>query len=59
MVQLTRQPGGRFIMKDLKNVEQPAETDNFFEKVEKATPAQVSLAVIAKVMQKIKRGKKS
>ena len=46
-------------MKDQKNVEQLAQTDSFFEKVEKSTPAQLSLAVIAKVMQKIKKGKKS
>jgi hypothetical protein len=53
MVQLTCQPGGRPFMKDQANKEQKVESDNFFEKVEKATPAQISQAVIAKVMQKI------
>lgn len=40
-------------MKDISGKEQKVEADNFFEKVEKATPAQISQAVIAKVMQKI------
>lgn len=35
------------------------EPDSFFEKVEKATPAQVSQSLIAKILLKLKKDKKS
>lgn len=44
--------------KDQKNVEQQQKPDTFFEKVEKATPTQVSQAVIAKILLELKKLKK-
>jgi hypothetical protein len=35
------------------------EPDSFFEKVEQATPSQVSQAIIAKILLKLKKNKKS
>lgn len=40
---------------DHKDVEQKPEAKTFFEKLEQATPTQVSQAVIAQVMQKLKK----
>lgn len=39
---------------DHKDVPPAPEPDSFFEKIEKATPTQVSQAVIAKILLKIK-----
>lgn len=58
MVQLARKYGDHRMTKDLKNVEQTPRPDSFFEKVEKATPAQVSQAIIAKILLKLKKDKK-
>ena len=59
MVQLTRQPRDYSMKQDQKNVEQQPEADSFFEKVEKASPTQVSQAIIAKILLKLKKDKKS
>jgi len=45
-------------MKNQKNTESLPKPDSFLEKLEHATPAQVSQAIIAKIMQKINQSNK-
>jgi|GEM_PF-2878920 len=45
-------------MKDHKDVAPVSEGDSFFEKIEKATPTQISQAVIAKILLELKKLKK-
>lgn len=45
-------------MKDKKDIEQGVENDSFFEKIkEETTPAQVSQAIIAKILLKLNKQK--
>ena len=53
MVQLTRQSGDHCMKNDCKETVEP---DTFFEKIEKATPTQLSQAIIAKIMLKLNLG---
>jgi hypothetical protein len=55
MVQLTCQSGDFRVKNDQKDVITNPESDNFFEKLEKATPTQVSQAIIAKILLKLKK----
>ena len=59
MVQLTRQFGGRSLMKDKKDQSPQPESQSYFEKLETATPTQVAQSIIAKILQKLKEDKKS
>lgn len=45
-------------MKDQKNLESQPKPDLFLENLETATPAQVSQAIIAQIMKKLKKNKK-
>ena len=45
-------------MKDHKDIAPVSEVDGFFDKVEKATPTQISQAVIAKILLELKKLKK-
>lgn len=58
MVQLTSQSGGRHLMKDHKDNSPKPEAKSFFEKIETATPTQVSQSIIAKILQELKKLKK-
>ena len=53
MVQLTRQSGDHRMKNNRKETVEP---DTFFEKIEKATPTQLSQAIIAKIMLKLNLG---
>jgi len=53
MVQLTRQSGDHRMKNDRRETVEP---DTFFEKLEKATPTQLSQAIIAKIMLKLNLG---
>lgn len=46
-------------MKDKKDTEHSVEAKTFFEKIETATPTQVAQSVIAQILLKLKKGKKS
>ena len=53
MVQLTRQSGDHRMKNNRRETVEP---DTFFEKIEKATPTQLSQAIIAKIMLKLNLG---
>lgn len=46
-------------MKDHKDAQSKIESQTFFEKIETATPTQAALSVIAQIMQKLAKLKKS
>lgn len=46
-------------MKDQKDQQPQVESQSYFEKLETATPAQVSQSIIAKILKKLKEDKKS
>lgn len=59
MVQLTRQHGDHSMKKDHAETSTAPETKGLLEKIETNTdPAQVSQAIIAKILQKLKKLKK-
>lgn len=59
MVQIISQSGGRLIMKDHKDKSTVAETKSYFEKIESADPKTISNSLIAKIMEEMKKLKKS
>ena len=46
-------------MKDQKDQQPQAESQSYLDKLEQATPTQVSQSIIAKILQKLKEDKKS
>ena len=46
-------------MKDQKDQQPQSESQSYFEKLETATPTQVSQSIIAKILKKLKEDKKS
>ena len=46
-------------MKDHKDIAPESGVDTFFEKIEKATPTQISQSIIAKILLELKKLKKS
>lgn len=46
-------------MKDKKDQQPQPESQSYLDKLEQATPTQVSQSIIAKILQKLKEDKKS